>query len=159
MIVSITITFLAWPARSWVGACRTFSGAGLSFSQESLTPITNWDSEASRPPPSVDCGDAPVSSIVTNPAAGELIQQLTAMVAAQTKAQSLLPIPPYSGESEQSLEDGFKRWIEQFEEHARLAGWSENLCRYHLKIRLSKTALSLKILCRCIVLQTILTGS
>ena len=81
---------------------------------------------------------------------GELIQQLTqlvqtqtAMVAAQTRAmsaQSLPPIPAYSGEGEQSLEDGFERWIEQFEEQARLAGWSEDLRRYHLKMRLSKTA-------------------
>ena len=65
------------------------------------------------------------------------------MVAAQTRAmsaQSLPPIPAYSGEGEQSLEDGFERWIEQFEERARLVGWSEDLRRYHLKIRLSKTA-------------------
>ena len=81
---------------------------------------------------------------------GELIQQLTqlvqtqtAMVAAQTRAmsaQSLPPVPIYSGEGEQSLEDGFERWIEQFEERARLAGWSEDLRCYHLKMRLSKTA-------------------
>ena len=81
---------------------------------------------------------------------GELIQQFTqlvqtqsAMVAAQTRAmsaQSLPPVPTYSGEGEQSLEDGFERWIEQFEERARLAGWSEDLRRYHLKMRLGKTA-------------------
>lgn len=81
---------------------------------------------------------------------GELIQQLTqlvqtqtAMVAAQTRAmsaQSLPPIPTYSGEGEQALEDGFERWIEQFEERARLAEWSEDLRRYYLKMRLSKTA-------------------
>ena len=81
---------------------------------------------------------------------GELIQQLsqlvqtqTAMVAAQTRvmsAQSLPPIPTYSGEGEHTLEDGFERWIEQFEERARLAEWSEDLRRYHLKMGLSKTA-------------------
>ncbi|ETX01158.1 MAG: hypothetical protein ETSY2_37740 [Candidatus Entotheonella gemina] len=77
---------------------------------------------------------------------GELIQQLTqlvqtqtAMVAAQTRAmsaQSLPPIPTYSGEGE----EGFERWIDQFEERARLAGWTDDLRSYHLKMRLSKNA-------------------
>ena len=81
---------------------------------------------------------------------GELIQQLTqlvqtqtAMVAAQTRAMSALslpPIPTYSGEGEQCLEEGFERWVEQFEERAPLAGWSEDLRHYHLKMKLSKTA-------------------
>ena len=72
-----------------------------------------------------------------------MVQTQTAMVDAQTRAmsaQSLPPVPIYSGEGEQSLEDGFEKWTEQFEERARLAGWSEDLRRYHLKIRLSKTA-------------------
>ena len=67
----------------------------------------------------------------------QVVQTQTAMVAAQTRAisaESLPPVPTYSGEGEQSLEDGFERWIEQFEE------WSEDLRRYHLKIRLSKTS-------------------
>ena len=55
-------------------------------------------------------------------------------------AQSLPPVPSYSGECEQCLEDGFERWVEQFEERARLARWSEDLRRYHLKMKLSKTA-------------------
>ena len=86
----------------------------------------------------------------SNTGDGELIQQLTqlvqtqiALVAAQTRAisaQSLPPIPLYSGEDEQTLEDRFERWIEQFEKRARLVGWSQDLCRYHLKMRLSKTA-------------------
>ena len=36
--------------------------------------------------------------------------------------------------------DGFDRFIEQFEEHADLAGWSEEHRKYCLKIYLSKTA-------------------
>ena len=124
---------------------------------------TSCDSGAQRSASSVVSGDTPVSLCVANPdltgavgvesgsvGSGELIQHLsqlvqtqTAMVAAQTRAmsaQSLPPIPSYGGEGEQSLEDGFERWIEQFEERARLAGWSEDLRRYHLKMRLSKTA-------------------
>ena len=39
----------------------------------------------------------------------------------------------------QSCEDGFDRFMEQFEEHASLAGWSEEH-KYHLKLHLSKRA-------------------
>jgi len=69
----------------------------------------------------------------------QLVQTQTAMVAAQTRAmsaQSLPPIPTYSGEGE----EGFERWIDQFEERARLAGWTDDLRSYHLKMRLSKNA-------------------
>ena len=131
-------------------------------SLESLITDATNGSSGDRPPPNVISGDAHTSDFhivasselvsVENGSvgSGELIQQLsqlvqtqTAMVAAQTRAmsaQSLPPVPIYSGEGEQSLEDGFERWIEQFEERARLAGWSEDLRRYHLKMRLSKTA-------------------
>ena len=63
-----------------------------------------------------------------------------AIFAAHTKAmsaQSLPPMPHYSGEGQRSGEDGFDRWIERFEEHTKLAGWSEEHCRYHLKIQVS----------------------
>ena len=65
----------------------------------------------------------------------QLVQNQTAMVAAQTRAmsaQGLPPMPHYSGEGTQSSEDGFDKWIEQFEEHAKLVGWSEDHRRYNL---------------------------
>ena len=46
----------------------------------------------------------------------------------------------YSGEGVQSLEDGFDRFIEQFEERARIVGWSEEHRKYHLKMLLDKAA-------------------
>ena len=55
-------------------------------------------------------------------------------------AQSLPPIAHYSGEDCQSYEDSFEKWIEQFEEHSKLAGWSEEHQRYHLRMSLDKTA-------------------
>lgn len=56
-----------------------------------------------------------------------VMQQLTQLVHSQTRAmsaQSLPPISHYSGEGSQSGED---EWIDQFEERARLVGWSEDL--------------------------------
>ena len=50
------------------------------------------------------------------------------MVEAHTRAMSVQSLPPlkhYSGEGVQSLEDGFDRFIEQFEERTRTVGWSE----------------------------------
>ena len=73
----------------------------------------------------------------------QLVQTQTAMVAAQTRAmsaQSLLPMPHYSGEGIQSSEEGFDKWIEQFEERAKLVGWSEDHKRYNLKMLLDKSA-------------------
>ena len=55
-------------------------------------------------------------------------------------AQSLPPIAHYSGEDCQSYEDSFEKWIEQFEERSKLAGWSEEHQCYYLKMSLDKTA-------------------
>ena len=55
-------------------------------------------------------------------------------------AQSLPPLKHYSGEGVQSLEDGFDRFIEQFEERARIVGWSEEHRKYHLRMLLDKAA-------------------
>ena len=53
----------------------------------------------------------------------QLVQTQTAMVAAQIRAMSAQNLPPmshYSGEGNQSYDDGFEKWIEQFEERAKL---------------------------------------
>ena len=55
-------------------------------------------------------------------------------------AQSLPPLKHCSGEGVQSLEDGFDRFIEQFEERARIVGWSEEHRKYHLRMLLDKAA-------------------
>ena len=62
------------------------------------------------------------------------------MVAAQTRAMSAQALPHFSGEGNQSGEDSFDRWLEQFEERAKLVGWSEEHKKYHLKMLLDKTA-------------------
>ena len=49
-------------------------------------------------------------------------------------------MPHYSGEGIQSSEEGFDRWIDQFEERAKLVGWTEDHKRYNLKMLLDKSA-------------------
>ena len=73
----------------------------------------------------------------------QLVKTQTDMMVAQTKAmsaQSLPPMPHFTGEGSQSGEDSFDRWLEQFEERSKLVGWSEEHKRYHLKMSLDKTA-------------------
>ena len=55
----------------------------------------------------------------------QLVQTQTEMVAAQTRAMSAQSLPPmahYSGEGSQSCDDRFEKWLEQFEERAKLVG-------------------------------------
>ena len=73
----------------------------------------------------------------------KLVKTQNQMVEAHTRAMSVQGLPPlkhYSGEGVQLCVDGFDRFIEQFEKHASLAGWSEEHCKYCLKLHLSKTA-------------------
>ena len=73
----------------------------------------------------------------------QLVETQAAMVAAQTRAMSAQSLPPmrhYSGEGNQTIEEGFDRWIEQFEERAKLDGWSDYHKRYHPKMLLDKSA-------------------
>ena len=52
--------------------------------------------------------------------------------------QSFPPLPAFTGESE---EDNFERWLESFEDRAKVAGWSSEQSLYQLKCHLSKTVL------------------
>ena len=73
----------------------------------------------------------------------QLVKTQTDMVAAQTRAmsaQTLPPMPHFSGEGNQSGEDSFERWLKQFKERAKLVGWSEDHKKYHLKMLLDKNA-------------------
>ena len=67
--------------------------------------------------------------------------QMMAMQASAVAAQNLPPMPRFTGEDIQSDDDNFDRWIEHFEERAKLAGWTEEQCVYQLKVHLEKTAL------------------
>ena len=73
----------------------------------------------------------------------QLVKTQTDMVAAQTRAMSAQTLPPmthFSGEGLQSGEDGFDRWLEQFDERAKLVGWSEDHKKYQLKMLLDRNA-------------------
>ena len=66
---------------------------------------------------------------------------MMAMQASAVAAQNLPPMPRFTGEDIQSDNDNFDRWIEHFEERAKLAGWTEEQRVYQLKVHLEKIAL------------------
>ena len=67
--------------------------------------------------------------------------QMIAMQASAVAAQNLPPVPRFTGKDIQLDDDNFDRWIEHFEERAKLAGWTEEQRVYQLKVHLEKTAL------------------
>lgn len=80
-----------------------------------------------------------------NAKAVEELRAQTDMMAAQTRvmaAQSLPPLPHFSGDGNLVGEDSFERWVENFDERARVAGWTEEERKYRLKMhcQLDKTA-------------------
>ena len=76
----------------------------------------------------------------------KFFQIQTDILSAQTKAmaaQSLPPPPPlkhFCGEGSLVGDESFDSWLEQFEERAVLAGWSNDDRKYRLKMHLDKTA-------------------
>ena len=73
----------------------------------------------------------------------KFIKMQTDMLVAQTKtmaAQSLPPLRHFNGEGGLVGDESFDRWLEQFDERAALAGWSEDDKKYRLKMHLDKTA-------------------
>ena len=73
-----------------------------------------------------------------------LLQAQTEAIAAQTQAtaaQHLPPLETFTGEGIETEEKTFDRWIELFEERAKVAGWGPAQQLHQLKFLLDKTAL------------------
>ena len=68
----------------------------------------------------------------------KLLDTQTQLVAKVMVVQCFPPLPVFTGKSE---EESFERWLESFEDRARVAGWSPEQSLYQFKCHLSKTAL------------------
>ena len=70
-----------------------------------------------------------------------LLQAQTNAIAAQAKAvavQNLPPLPCYTGENSDVVDDGYDKWVQRFRERARFASWSVEDQLYQLKLHLDK---------------------
>ena len=83
-------------------------------------------------------GDDTIARTVT-----QLLEAQRRMMEAQVQAMAAQTVPPlnkFSGENINTDEGSIDRWVEQFEERARVAGWSEEQKLFQLKAHLEKTA-------------------
>lgn len=73
----------------------------------------------------------------------KLIEVQMEAMAAQARAAAVQHLPSlccYTGEGKDALDDSFDRWIERFQERAKIAGWNMEHQIYQLKLHLEKTA-------------------
>lgn len=74
----------------------------------------------------------------------QLLKAQTEAMTAQAQAAAVQHLPAfhcYTGEDDQTDNEVFDRWLERFEERAKLAGWNKEQKLYQLKLHLDLTAL------------------
>ena len=72
-----------------------------------------------------------------------LLEEQRKMMAAQVQAMATHSVPPlrrFTGEDTHTDEGSFDRWLEQFEDRAKMAGWNDEQCLFQLKAHMEKTA-------------------
>ena len=83
-------------------------------------------------------GDQDIMATVTH-----LLEAQRQMMEAQVQAMAAQSVPPlckFNGENINTDEGNIDRWVEQFAERARVAGWSEQQKLFQLTVHLEKTA-------------------
>ena len=68
------------------------------------------------------------------------IEAHSLMLSAHAQAMTLPPLPMYEGQTTGSDDDAFEKWLQRFEERAKLARWDETVKLCQLKLHLTKTA-------------------
>lgn len=108
---------------------------------------TGESTETTTEPTGTENTTEPTGSTVADPlvaTTAELLRAQTEAIAAQTQAtaaQHLPPLKTFTGEGKLTDADSFERWLEHFEERAKLAGWNQAQQLHQLKLLLDKTAL------------------
>ena len=69
-----------------------------------------------------------------------LFEAQTQLFAAQVHAATLPPLANFKGQNAADDDDGFERWLEKFEERAKLAKWTDEAKLCQLKLHLVDTA-------------------
>ena len=69
-----------------------------------------------------------------------LLKAQTDVMAKAAAVQNLPPLPCFTGEGDDLLDDGYDKWVEKFRERARFADWSPEDQLFQLKLNLDKTA-------------------
>ena len=115
---------------------------GLSNNSSNDPPATCGN--GSLEPTAGTNGDSPLELSMITATVAQLIKAQTEALAAQTQAvaaQHLPPVKTFTGDGKLTDADSFERWLENFEERAKLVGWNEAQQLHQLKLLLDKTAL------------------
>ena len=87
-------------------------------------------------------GSSDVAGVDVMQSVARLLEEQRKMMIAQVQAMaahSILPLRKFTGEDTHTDEGCFDRWIEQFEDRAKMANWSDERL-FQLKAHLDKTA-------------------
>ena len=125
-------------------------GTGETSGENTITEARAVDATEETSEPSIVAVESASSLVSTDSdtslmaTMAKLLQAQTEAIAAQTQAaaaQHLPPLKSFTGENMEVEEKTFDRWLELFEERAKLAGWSSAQSLHQLKLLLDKTAL------------------
>ena len=91
-----------------------------------------------------DDGHSSTSATGSSDAAGSGVMQSVARLLEEHRimmaAHSIPPLRKFTGEDAHTHERCFERWLEQFEDRAKMASWSDEQRLFQLKAHLEKTA-------------------
>lgn len=117
--------------------------AGLLSGTPVTPPVVSAASSSYTTPSS----DVETAGPDTEPMATNVVSTMARLLKAQTDAmtkaaavQNLPPLPSFTGEGDDPLDDGYDKWVEKFWERAQFADWSPGDQLYQLKLHLDKTA-------------------
>ena len=91
----------------------------------------SWDKCSMQQSESSESDDTNMILSVTR-----LLENQRLMMAAQVQAMGVPPLRKFSGENIGSVEGSIDRWIEQFEERAKVMGWNDEQKLFQLKAKL-----------------------
>ena len=119
--------------------------AAVSIPSSSVTPVavSAVGSTLAAPPTSSIAVTAPLTGHMAMDVVSTMAWLLKVQTDAMAKAaavQNLPPLPCFTGEGDDLVEDGYDKWVEKFRERARFANWSLDDQLSQLKLHLDKTA-------------------
>ena len=145
-------TVTSSPATSGDSTIATTSPLISLATTTTATTVTPTTAITTTPSTGVSAASAPITvtsggaeTTVTSAITGtEMITRLfeaqTQLFAAQVQAATLPPLTNFEGQNAADDDDGFERWLEKFEERAKLAKWTDEVKLCQLKLHLVKTA-------------------
>ena len=130
ILASTTTATTVTPTTAITTPSTANTGTGVSAASAPIT-VTSGGAETTA-----------TSAITGTEMITHLFEAQTQLFAAQVQAAMLPPLTltNFEGQNAADDDDGFERWLEKFEERAKLAKWTDEVKLCQLKLHLVKTA-------------------